>query len=72
MMDYQEQEIIDGLRMTWNCIPNTPDKLKELVIPLACLYTPMKMVECPPRLEYPPCLCKTCGASLSHCSTLVR
>ena len=71
-MDFQDEEIRDGFRMTWNTVPGEQEEIaKQLVVPLACLYTPMKQTECPPRLDYSPVYC-SCGAILSHNCQIIQ
>ena len=38
----QQNEDRDGVRMSWNVWPSTRLEATRLVVPLACLYTPLK------------------------------
>lgn len=38
----QQNEDRDGVRMSWNVWPSSRLEATRLVVPLACLYTPLK------------------------------
>lgn len=66
--DFQAQEERDGLRFSWNEWPPSKVEASRMVVPLACLYTPLKQLETlKAPLEYEPVRCKkqNCGAILN-------
>ncbi|CAF2309779.1 unnamed protein product [Rotaria sp. Silwood2] len=79
MTTYQEfitqNEERDGVRFTWNIWPSSRLEATRLVVPLGCLFTPLKeRIDLPP-LNYDPVLCTrtTCRAILNpFCSVDYR
>lgn len=66
--DFHTQEERDGLRFTWNVWPASKLEATRSVVPIACVYTPLKQIEgMPPAMEYEPVKCKQakCGAVLN-------
>eukprot|EP00450_Noctiluca_scintillans_P007048 CAMPEP_0194485104 /NCGR_PEP_ID=MMETSP0253-20130528/6218_1 /TAXON_ID=2966 /ORGANISM="Noctiluca scintillans" /LENGTH=756 /DNA_ID=CAMNT_0039325035 /DNA_START=45 /DNA_END=2315 /DNA_ORIENTATION=- len=64
------QENLNGTRMSWNIWPSTRLDATRIVVPLGCLYTPLKMTENLQLVEYEPQVCKArdCGSVLNpHC-----
>jgi protein transport protein SEC23 len=56
----------DGVRFSWNCWPVSKVDATRIVVPLGCLYTPMKAVEgMPAAMPYDPVKCRTCNAVLN-------
>lgn len=79
MSTYQEfiaqNEERDGIRLTWNLWPSTRLESTRLVVPLSCLFTPLKERFDLPPLNYEPVLCTrtTCRAILNpFCSVDYR
>ncbi|CAF0722708.1 unnamed protein product [Rotaria sp. Silwood1] len=79
MTTYQEfitqNEERDGVRFTWNVWPSSRLEATRLVVPLGCLFTPLKEHIDLPRLNYDPVLCTrtTCRAILNpFCSVDYR
>lgn len=79
MTTYQEfiaqNEERDGIRFTWNIWPSTDTEGTKLVVPLGCLFTPLKERLDLPVLNYEPVLCTrtTCRAILNpFCSVDYR
>lgn len=62
----QQNEDRDGIRFTWNVWPSSRIDATRLVVPLGCLYQPIKERVLPPIL-YDPVLCtrSTCRAILN-------
>eukprot|EP01117_Protostelium_nocturnum_P001741 TRINITY_DN1214_c0_g1_i1.p1 TRINITY_DN1214_c0_g1~~TRINITY_DN1214_c0_g1_i1.p1 ORF type:complete len:780 (-),score=240.58 TRINITY_DN1214_c0_g1_i1:189-2468(-) len=56
-MDFDALEEQDGTRFSFNVWPSTRIEANRLVVPLGCLYTPLK--ENMPQVTYPPVLCKS-------------
>ena len=57
-MDYFYQiEDKDGVRFSWNVWPSTKQEAANLVIPLGCMYTPLKRCHAP-MVHYEPIMCK--------------
>uniref|UniRef100_A0A6U6G814 Protein transport protein SEC23 n=1 Tax=Zooxanthella nutricula TaxID=1333877 RepID=A0A6U6G814_9DINO len=68
-MDVRSGESINGVRMSWNIWPSTRLDATRIVVPLGCLYTPLKQTDNLQLLEYEPVICKfrDCGAVLNPC-----
>eukprot|EP00931_Biecheleriopsis_adriatica_P086355 TRINITY_DN61048_c0_g1_i1.p1 TRINITY_DN61048_c0_g1~~TRINITY_DN61048_c0_g1_i1.p1 ORF type:complete len:779 (+),score=200.31 TRINITY_DN61048_c0_g1_i1:55-2337(+) len=66
-MDVRSQEQINGTRMSWNIWPSTRLDATRIIVPLGCLYTPLKETEGLQLVEYDPIMCKgrDCGAVLN-------
>jgi len=66
-MDVTSQEQINGTRMSWNIWPSTRLDATRIIVPLGCLYTPLKETEGLQLVEYEPIICKgrDCGAVLN-------
>eukprot|EP00439_Symbiodinium_sp_Y106_P048950 s2741_g6.t1 len=66
-MDVRSQEQITGTRMSWNIWPSTRLDATRVIVPLGCLYTPLKETEGLQLVEYEPVICKgrDCGAVLN-------
>uniref|UniRef100_H2Y1H9 Protein transport protein SEC23 n=1 Tax=Ciona intestinalis TaxID=7719 RepID=H2Y1H9_CIOIN len=71
MSTYQEyimqNEDRDGIRWSWNVWPSSRLEATRMVVPLSCLFTPLKeRVDLPP-IQYEPILCTrhTCRAVLN-------
>ena len=54
--DYiQSQEDRDGVRLSWNVWPSSRLEATRMVVPLAALYTPLKVLNLlPPKLNVHP------------------
>lgn len=63
----QQNEDRDGIRFTWNVWPSSRIETTRLVVPLACLYQPLKERPDLPPIQYEPVLCtrNTCRAILN-------
>jgi len=68
-MDVRTSESMNGLRMSWNIWPCSQQDASRIVVPLGCLYTPLKNTEALQLVEYEPVMCKAagCGAVLNPC-----
>ncbi|NWQ67002.1 SC23A protein, partial [Neopipo cinnamomea] len=63
----QQNEERDGVRFSWNVWPSSRLEATRMVVPLACLLTPLKeRIDLPP-VQYEPVLCSrlTCKAVLN-------
>ncbi|KAI8891323.1 protein transporter SEC23 [Backusella circina FSU 941] len=75
-MNFDEIEEQDGIRFSWNAWPSSRTEATKAVVPIACLYTPLKeredFVENP--IFYEPVTCKApCRAILNpYCQIDVR
>lgn len=58
MGDVHEVEASDGVRFSWNVWPSTRLEATRMVVPLGCLYTPLKAIDQLPTLPYEPIVCK--------------
>lgn len=63
----QQNEDRDGVRFTWNAWPASRLEATRLVVPLGCLYQPLKERPDLPPIQYDPVLCtrNTCRAILN-------
>ena len=65
-MDFHEVEATDGVRFSWNVWPVSRLEATRMVVPLGCLYTPLKPIAELPLLPYEPVVCKgTCPSILN-------
>ena len=64
-MDFSEKEESDGIRFAWNYWPHSKAMQTEVVVPVSCLYTPLKDIEGIQMLEYNPIHCRSCKAILN-------
>lgn len=53
----QQNEDRDGIRLTWNVWPSSRIDSSRLVVPLGCLYQPLKERTDLPAIQYEPVLC---------------
>ncbi|XP_021966081.1 protein transport protein Sec23A isoform X2 [Folsomia candida] len=53
----QSQEDRDGVRLSWNVWPSSKLEATRLVVPLGCLFTPLKERNDLPPIAYDPVLC---------------
>lgn len=63
----QQNEDRDGIRFSWNVWPSSRLEATRMVVPLGCLFTPLKERPDLPPLQYEPVLCsrQTCRAVLN-------
>lgn len=63
----QQNEDRDGVRFTWNVWPSSRIEATRLVVPLGCLYQPIKERTDLPPIQYDPVLCtrNNCRAILN-------
>uniref|UniRef100_A0A0K8SP95 Protein transport protein SEC23 n=1 Tax=Lygus hesperus TaxID=30085 RepID=A0A0K8SP95_LYGHE len=63
----QQSEERDGIRFTWNVWPSSRIEATRLVVPVGCLYQPLKERTDLPAIQYDPVLCtrNTCRAILN-------
>ncbi|KAI9293175.1 hypothetical protein K502DRAFT_325453 [Neoconidiobolus thromboides FSU 785] len=73
-MDFNQIEENDGIRFSWNAFANTRIEATRKVIPISCLYTPLKERTEVPPVQYEPVLCKPpCKGILNpYCQLDVR
>ena len=65
-MNFEQLEDKDGVRFSWNVWPGSKAEASKLVIPISCLYTPLKERPDLPPIAYEPVMCKSpCRASLN-------
>ncbi|ELU11239.1 hypothetical protein CAPTEDRAFT_163091 [Capitella teleta] len=53
----QQNEDRDGVRFSWNVWPSSRLEATRMVVPLGCLYTPLKERADLPPIQYDPVLC---------------
>ncbi|XP_046379969.1 protein transport protein Sec23A-like isoform X1 [Haliotis rufescens] len=63
----QQNEDRDGVRFSWNVWPSSRLEATRMVVPLGCLFTPVKERPDLPPIQYDPVLCTrpTCRAILN-------
>uniref|UniRef100_A0A803TV74 Protein transport protein SEC23 n=1 Tax=Anolis carolinensis TaxID=28377 RepID=A0A803TV74_ANOCA len=63
----QQNEDRDGVRFSWNVWPSSRLEATRMVVPVACLFTPLKERPDLPPIQYEPVLCSrtTCRAVLN-------
>lgn len=63
----QQNEDRDGVRFSWNVWPSSRLEATRMVVPLGCLFTPLKDRPDLPPIQYDPILCtrQTCRAVLN-------
>ncbi|KAK9717986.1 GTPase-activating protein S23 [Basidiobolus ranarum] len=73
-MSFEEIEYQDGVRFSWNVFPSTRIEASRGVVPISCVYTPLKEREDMPPVHYEPVACKPpCKAVLNpFCQVDVR
>jgi len=66
-MDMTAQDAANGTRMAWNIWPSTRLDATRIIVPVGCLYTPLKQTDNLTLVEYDPVVCKSrdCGAALN-------
>lgn len=66
VMDYETIEDHDGIRFSWNVWPASKSEASKLVVPISCLYSPLKEHRDMTVLPYEPVVCKSpCRAILN-------
>lgn len=66
MSEYiQQTEANDGIRFSWNTWPASRVDAGQLIVPISCLYTPMKERENLPHIAYDPVVCTRCRGILN-------
>ncbi|CAB4375687.1 protein transporter SEC23 [Rhizophagus irregularis] len=73
-MNFEEIEEQDGTRFSWNVFPASRLDATRIVVPISCLYTPLREREDLPPIYYEPVTCKApCRAILNpYCQIDVR
>eukprot|EP00928_Gymnodinium_smaydae_P045645 TRINITY_DN30397_c0_g3_i1.p1 TRINITY_DN30397_c0_g3~~TRINITY_DN30397_c0_g3_i1.p1 ORF type:complete len:758 (+),score=148.71 TRINITY_DN30397_c0_g3_i1:98-2371(+) len=71
-MDVHGQELCNGIRMSWNIWPSTRLDATRIIVPLGCLYQPLKATDNLQLVEYDPVICRgrDCGAVLNPYSMI--
>eukprot|EP00835_Amoeboradix_gromovi_P004360 NODE_335_length_10686_cov_0.203363.p3 type:complete len:477 gc:universal NODE_335_length_10686_cov_0.203363:9345-7915(-) len=62
---YHQIEANDGVRMTWNVLPNCKQANTKLVLPTAVCYSPLNIRDFPELGLYQPVRCTNCSAVLN-------
>ncbi|KAJ1976842.1 GTPase-activating protein S23 [Dimargaris xerosporica] len=73
-MNFEDIEDRDGIRFSWNVFPSTKGEASRMVIPVSCLYTPLKERDDVAPIMYEPVTCRPpCKAILNpYCQIDVR
>jgi len=66
-MDVYTQEACNGIRMSWNIWPSTRLDATRIIVPVGCIYSPLKATQNLQLVEYEPVRCKgrDCDAVLN-------
>ncbi|KAJ3736795.1 protein transporter SEC23 [Lentinula guzmanii] len=74
MLDFEDVEERDGVRLSWNVWPSSRIEATRTVVPISALYTPLKIREDLPPVLYEPVACKPpCRAILNpYCQIDIR
>ncbi|KAJ3056134.1 GTPase-activating protein S23 [Rhizophlyctis rosea] len=74
MNTFEEIEDRDGIRLSWNVWPSSRLEATRMVVPIGCLFTPLKEREGVQAFQYEPVTCKMpCRAILNpYCQIDVR
>ncbi|KAF5389531.1 hypothetical protein D9757_004207 [Collybiopsis confluens] len=74
MLDFEDVEERDGVRLSWNVWPSSRIEATRTVVPISALYTPLKVREDLPPVLYEPVACKPpCRAILNpYCQIDIR
>ncbi|XP_006463484.1 copii coat protein, partial [Agaricus bisporus var. bisporus H97] len=74
MLNFEDVEERDGVRFSWNVWPSSRIEATRTVVPIAALYTPLKIREDLPPVLYEPVACKPpCRAVLNpYCQIDIR
>lgn len=66
-MDFDTNEDLNGVRFSWNVFPSSKTDASQNVIPLGCLYTPLKEIEGLNVADYNPVMCAG-----PHCKAILN
>ncbi|CCC68078.1 hypothetical protein NCAS_0A15200 [Naumovozyma castellii] len=71
-MDFETNEDLNGVRFSWNVFPSTRTDAAKNVVPVGCLYTPLKELETVAPVVYNPIVCggAQCKAVLNPYCTI--
>ncbi|KAG2743874.1 hypothetical protein P692DRAFT_20837951 [Suillus brevipes Sb2] len=74
MLNFEDVEERDGVRLSWNVWPSSRIEATRTVVPISALYTPLKQREDLPPVLYEPVTCKPpCRAILNpYCQIDIR
>ena len=65
MLDINNEESQNSIRMSWNILPGNQVDLQRYIIPCGIHYTPLKSIENMKLLDYEPVRCKSCKSVLA-------
>ncbi|AET38507.1 GTPase-activating protein SEC23 Ecym_2811 [Eremothecium cymbalariae DBVPG len=74
-MDFEQNEDFNGIRFSWNVFPASRTDANKNVVPVGCLYTPLKEIEDLSVVAYNPVVCggPNCKSVLNpYCEIDVR
>ena len=69
-MEAIDQEDQNGLKFTWNILPENRSDSIKLIVPPGFHYTPAKKIDNLQILEYDPLTCNNCKSILSNVSPI--
>ena len=65
MLDINNEESQNAIRMSWNILPANALDLQRYIIPCGIHYTPLKSIENMKLLDYEPVRCRSCKSVLA-------
>ena len=65
MLDINNEESQNAIRMSWNILPANALDLQRYIIPCGIHYTPLKSIENMKLLDYEPVKCRSCKSVLA-------
>jgi protein transport protein SEC23 len=65
MTSFEDVEDLNGLRLSWNTLPNSRIEATRLVVPIGAIYTPLKERPGVQAFPYEPTGCRSCRAILN-------
>mgnify|MGYP003362253124 FL=1 len=68
--EFEDFEDQTGLRFPWNTFPANEAEQKRCVVPLSCLYQPLRPRTSPVLIQMPPTGCRKCRAILNPYSRI--
>lgn len=66
-MDFDTNEDLNGVRFAWNVFPSSKTDAMQNVVPLGCMYTPLKEIEGLNVVDYNPVVCAG-----PHCKAILN
>jgi len=68
--EFYNQEMVDGVRFSWNYWPCNKVGQTRVTVPVGALYTPLKEIENLALVQYEPVACEACKTILNPFCTV--